>query len=293
MTEITADLVKTLRERTGAAMMDCKRALVAANGNIEAAVEAMRKAGQAKADKKSDRIAAEGVVVVARSTDGTQAVIVEINCETDFVARNDDFKNFANDVAQAALKHHVDNLEALSSVSVTDGETVDAMRHHLISKLGENIQIRRVEFLKSTGTIGAYVHGGRIGVLVDLTTSDESLAKDIAMHVAASNPIVINPEQVPAEIITKEKEIFLAQAANSGKPADIIEKMVNGRIKKFVDEVSLKGQAFVKDPDQSVGKLLGTHKADVISFIRFNVGEGIEKKVDNFVEEVMAQARGA
>ena len=293
MTEITADLVKTLRERTGAAMMDCKRALVAAKGDIETAIEDMRKAGQAKADKKADRIAAEGVIATAVSSDGKSAVIVDINCETDFVARGDEFKQFADAVAQAALAHKVSDVQAINDIKLASGETVDETRRNLTAKLGENIQIRRIQLLTSDGVVGGYIHGGRIGVLVSLTTADAALAKDIAMHIAASNPLVVSADQVSADLIAKEKEIFMAQAASSGKPADIIEKMVGGRIKKYVDEVSLVGQAFVKDPDMTVGKLLSSKGAKVNSFVRFSVGEGIEKKVDNFVEEVMAQARGA
>jgi len=292
MAEITADLVKTLRERTGAAMMDCKRALVAAEGDIEAAIEAMRKAGQAKADKKADRVAAEGIIATARSHDGKKAAIIDLNCETDFVARNEDFKNFADAVAQTALASGAQDLETLGNAKMSTGTTVDEARRELITKLGENIQIRRFELLSTDGVIGAYIHGGRIGVLTALDTADDALAKDIAMHIAASSPIVIHPQEVPETLISKEKEIYSAQAATSGKPQDIIEKMIGGRIKKFLDEVSLMGQPFVKDPDTTVGKLLEKSKAKVIHFVRFNVGEGIEKKADNFVEEVMAQARG-
>lgn len=293
MAEITAELVKTLRERTNAAMMDCKRALVAANGDIEAAIEAMRKAGQAKADKKADRIAAEGIIAIAKSADNKKAVMVDVNCETDFVARSDDFKNFADAVAQAALANNVNGLDTLANTKLSHGETVDEARKALITKLGENIQIRRVTLVESDGIVGTYIHGNRIGVLTAIDVANEELAKDIAMHIAASNPIVLKPEEVPAELVQKEKEIFAAQAASSGKPADIIEKMIGGRIKKFLDEVSLAGQAFVKDPEQTVGQLLHKHKAQATQFVRYGVGEGIEKKVDNFVEEVMAQARGA
>ncbi len=293
MAEITAELVKTLRERTGAAMMDCKRALVAAAGDIEAAIEAMRKAGQAKADKKADRIAAEGIIATATHADGTKAAMVDINCETDFVARSDDFKNFANAVAQAVLAHSVNEIDSLLNAKLADGETVDEARRALIAKLGENIQIRRIRLLSSEGVIGAYIHGGRIGVLVSLSGTNADLAKDIAMHIAASNPIVIHPSDVPAELVEKEKEIFAAQAASSGKPQEIIEKMIAGRIKKYLDEVSLTGQPFVKDPEQSVGQLLTKQQVKAVEFFRFSVGEGIEKKADNFVEEVMAQARGA
>lgn len=293
MAEITASLVKTLREKTDAAMMDCKRALVETNGDIDAAIEVLRKSGQAKAGKKSDRITAEGIIASACGADGKKGVLLDLNCETDFVARSDDFKAFATAAAQAALVHHCEAVDALLAAKLPSGETVDEARQHLISKLGENIQIRRIAWLSSDGVIGSYIHGGRIGVLVALTAPNEALAKDIAMHVAASNPLVINPSEVSEELVEKEKEIYSAQAATSGKPADIVEKMIAGRIKKYLDEVSLTGQPFVKDPETTVGQLLSKNQAKVSAFIRFSVGEGIEKKADNFVEEVMAQARGA
>jgi elongation factor Ts len=293
MAEITAALVKELRDRTSAAMMDCKRALVAAEGDIEAAIEAMRKAGQAKADKKADRIAAEGVIATARSVDGKNAVLVEVNCETDFVARGDEFKTFADTAAQTALAHCITDVDTLLLTKFASGETIDEARRHLTSKLGENIQIRRIANLSSEGTVGSYIHGGQIGVLVALNVDNSELAKDIAMHIAASNPSVIHAADVSPELIAKEKEIHTAQAASSGKPMEIIEKMVEGRIKKFIDEISLSGQSFVKDPDMTVAQLLSKNKAEVTAFIRFSVGEGIEKKVDNFVDEVMAQVRGA
>lgn len=291
MSEITAALVKTLRERTSAAMMDCKRALVAANGDIEAAVEAMRKAGQAKADKKADRVVAEGSITVKRSDDGKRAVMADINCETDFVARDVSFQAFAQNVVDTALIHNIHDVEALLNAA-SSSETIDEARRALIAKIGENIQIRRLASLESPGAVGVYVHGGRIGVMVSLSVASEELAKDIAMHIAAVNPVVILPEEVPQELVDKERDIFAAQAQSSGKPADIIEKMIQGRIQKYLAEVSLVGQAFIKQPDVTVGQLLAKHNAKVLSFTRFEVGEGIEKKVDNFVEEVMAQARG-
>ncbi len=292
MAEITAALVKTLRERSGAAMMDCKRALVASNGDIEIAMEAMRKAGQAKADKKADRIVAEGVIAIKRSDDGKFAVMADINCETDFVARDENFQQFADLLVATALTHNIHDTDAVLAAPLANGETIDEARRALITKVGENVQVRRLIGLESSGTVGTYIHGGRIGVLVNLSVDNEALAKDIAMHIAATNPVVINPTDVPAELVAKESDIFAAQAASSGKPADIIEKMIAGRIKKYLDEVSLLGQAFVKDADTTVGQLLTKHGAKVLSFQRFAVGEGIEKKVDNFVEEVMAQARG-
>lgn len=291
MSEITAALVKTLRERTSAAMMDCKRALVAANGDIEAAVEAMRKAGQAKADKKADRVVAEGMIAVKRSDDGKRAVMADINCETDFVARDVNFQAFAQTVVDTALSHNVNEVEALLNTA-NSSETIDEARRALIAKIGENIQIRRLASLESPGAVGVYVHGGRIGVMVSVSVASEELAKDIAMHIAAVNPVVILPEEVPQELVDKERDIFAAQAQSSGKPADIIEKMIQGRIQKYLAEVSLVGQAFIKQPDVTVGQLLAKHNAKVLCFTRFEVGEGIEKKVDNFVEEVMAQARG-
>ena len=293
MTDISAALVKTLRERSGAAMMDCKRALVAAEGDIEAAMEAMRKAGQAKADKKADRVVAEGVIAIQRSVDGKQAVMADINCETDFVARDENLQQFAALLVDTALTQGISDVEAVLNASLPTGGTVDEARRDLITKVGENVQVRRLQAVQAPGTVGSYSHSGRIGVVVCLSTDNEALAKDVAMHIAATNPVVINPEDVPADLVAKERDIFAAQAASSGKPAEIVEKMIVGRIKKYLDEVSLLGQAFVKDSDTSVGQLLAKHGAKVLSFTRFEVGEGIEKKVDNFVEEVMAQARNA
>lgn len=293
---ITAKLVQDLRERTGAGLMDCKRALEAAQGNIEAAIEAMRKAGQAKADKKAGRVAAEGIVIVKSSSDNKTSVIVEINCETDFVARDEQFKQFAENVAVTALQakaHDVASLLALPLANAAN-QTVEQARQALIAKIGENIQIRRVSVIESKGgTVASYVHGSRIGVLVDVVGGNAQLAKDLAMHIAANSPLVVQRNQVPADVIAKEKEIFSAQAQSSGKPPAIIEKMIEGRISKFVDEVSLMGQPFVKDPNTTVGKLLDQANAKVNSFTRFSVGEGIEKQEENFVDAVMAQVRGS
>lgn len=288
---ISAGLVMQLRERTGAGMMECKKFLIATNGDIEAAITEMRKAGQAKADKKADRVAAEGIVIVARSTDGRTAVMIEINSETDFVARDENFTNFANAVAEAALNSEVTNIEELSALTVDSGSTVEQARQQLVAKIGENIKLRRIERMSCDGVIGHYLHGSRIGVMVALKNGDETLAKDIAMHIAATKPIVVSREQVSAEAIENEREIFTAQAKESGKPQEIIDKMIEGRINKFIDEVSLLGQPYVKNPDIKVGQLLKEKNAEVISFIRYEVGEGIEKKEDNFVEEVMAQVR--
>jgi elongation factor Ts len=291
-TTISASLVKELRERTGAGMMECKRALQETQGDIDKAIESMRKSGQAKADKKSDRVTAEGIIVIRISDDQKHAIMLEINSETDFVSRDTHFLNFANQVADVAISQNIQNLENLLSASVNN-ETVDETRKHLVAKIGENIQVRRFAALNSSHLIGGYVHGGRIGALVELEGGDVSLGKDIAMHIVANNPLVVNPAQVSQDLINKEKEIFSAQAETSGKPANIIEKMVEGRIKKYLDEVSLVGQSYVKDPDNTVGKVLDTHNAKAHHFVRFKVGEGIEKKTENFAEEVMAQVRGS
>ncbi len=289
MAGITAAQVKELRERTGAGMMECKRALVETDGDIEVAIENMRKSGQAKAAKKAGRIAAEGVIMVR--SEAETAIIVEINSETDFVSRDDGFLAFANAVADTALANKTANVEALKS-SMIDGKTVEDTRLTLINSIGENIQLRRVELLTAgEGQLASYLHGGRIGVIVGINGGDEALAKDIAMHVAASNPEVVNPDQVPAELVEKEKEIFVAQAKESGKPDEIIEKMIGGKLKKFLGEVSLTGQPFVKDPSTSVGDLLKSNDATATAFIRYEVGEGIEKKEEDFAAEVMAQVK--
>ena len=283
--EITAALVKDLRERTGAGMMECKKALVESQGDIDAAIEAMRISGQAKADKKASRVAAEGLISVAQS--GNTAVMVEINSETDFVAKGDDFKAFCDTVAQAALTQRSADLDALLAAPAAD-KTVEGLRKDLIAKIGENINVRRVA-LVSGDNLGLYLHGSRIGVLVAMQGGSDALAKDIAMHVAASRPVCVSSEQVSAELIEKEREIYSAQAQESGKPANIIEKMVEGRVSKYLKEITLLGQPFVKDPEQSVEKLLKAAGATVISFVRFEVGEGIEKKTENFADEVMQQ----
>ena len=291
---ITAAQVKELRERTGAGMMECKKTLVETNGDIEAAIEQMRKSGLAKADKKADRVAAEGIIAMARSADGKQAVLVEVNCETDFVAKGDDFTAFANAVANTALNAGVSTAEALLATAIDGGKSVEETRKELIAKIGENISVRRVSRAESSGVVGAYMHGNRIGVLTSIEGGgDEALARDVAMHVAASKPVCVSADNVPAEVIEKEKEIFTAQAAESGKPPEIIEKMIGGRINKFLKEITLVGQPFVKDPDQTVEKLLASKGATVTAFDRLEVGEGIEKKEEDFVAEVMAQAKGA
>lgn len=291
---ITAELVRELRERTGAGMMECKKALVATSGDIDAAIEEMRKAGSVKAEKKGGRVAAEGLVFILTSDDQKRAVMVEVNCETDFVARDESFKQFVEKVAATALSANETDVAKLSALPIDAGMTIEQARAELVAKIGENVQIRRVVIMQADkGTIGNYVHGGRIGVLTELMGGDAEISRGIAMHVVANSPLVVERDQVPAELIDKEKEIFSAQAQTSGKPANIIEKMVEGRINKFLDEVSLVGQPYVKNPDMTVGQLLKQSNAKVISFTRFAVGEGIEKTSENFVDAVMAQVRGS
>jgi len=289
--KIPAALVKELRERTGAGMMECKKALVESGGDIEAAISAMRKSGQAKVAKKAGRIAAEGLIVIQQ--DSKHAAMVEVNSETDFVSKGDDFKDFCDAVAATVLRDCPNNLKSLMAANLVGGEkSVEDARKDLIGKIGENVNVRRFALME-TGNLAVYLHGTRIGVLVDIRGGNAELAKDIAMHIAASRPVCVSADQVPAETIAKEKEIFAAQAANSGKPANIIEKMVEGRLKKFLSEITLLGQPFVKDPDQNVEKLLKANKANVIHFERFEVGEGIEKKSENFADEVRQQVQGS
>ena len=290
--QISAAAVKELRERSGAGMMECKNALVATAGDIEGALEHLRKSGAAKAAKKAGRIAAEGTVVIAEVAGA--AALVEVNSETDFAAGEPNFVAFAQAVARTVLNTRPADVAALAT-TLLDGDslTVEAAREQLVLKIGENISIRRFEIrAAASGRVGAYRHGKRIGVLVDLDGGSSELAKDIAMNIAATNPVCVSEADVPASLIAKEKEIFLAQAATSGKPPEIIEKMVLGQIKKFLAGVTLLGQAFVKNPDTTVAKLLGP-ETHVRGFIRYEVGEGIDKKEVNFAEEVMAQARGA
>jgi len=289
---VTASMVKELRERTGAGMMECKRALVDADGDLDAAADNMRKAGLAKADKKAGRVAAEGKIVIARSNDGKSGAIVEVNSETDFVAGGDEFGAFAQAVADAVLKAGPADLEAVMSLPMAAGQTVEEARRALVAKIGENIQVRRFGLIKAAGELGDYLHGSRIGVLVAMNSGTADLARDVAMHVAASRPQYVSNDQVPADVVAKEKEILMEQSRQEGKPEEIVEKMVIGRLKKFYAEITLVGQPFVKDPDITVEKLLKQNQAEVASFLRFEVGEGIEKAKDNFVEEVMAQVRG-
>lgn len=286
MAEISASLVKELRERTGLGMMECKKALVEAGGDIEKAIDDMRKSGQAKAAKKAGRTAAEGVAVVKVAADGSYGVMVEVNSETDFVARDENFLNFAEKVTEQAFATKQTDVAVLMT-----GE-LETARQALIQKIGENISVRRIAMVAG-GRVASYIHSNKkIGVLVALNGGDEELAKDIAMHVAAVIPMVINPEEVSPALIEKEREIFTAQAQDSGKPADIIEKMIDGRIRKYLAEVSLVSQPFVKDPDTLVGNLLKKAGATATAFIRYEVGEGIEKEVVDFAAEVMAQVQG-
>lgn len=290
--QVTAAMVKELRERSGAAMMDCKKALVETDGDIEAALDVMRKSGAAKAAKKAGRIAADGAVII--KVVGECAVIAEINSETDFVAKDENFVSFGANVVTTILGSKATNPDELANETLANTSgSVESERQQLSAKVGEKISIRRFERLQSSNLWIDYLHGNRIGVLVELEGGDRELGKDIAMHIAAINPVCVDEEQVPAEIISKEREIQIAQAEQSGKTPEIAEKMVAGRIRKFLAEITLTGQPFVKDPDKTVGKLLKDNHAVVKSFIRYEVGAGIEKKQENFAEEVMAQARNA
>jgi elongation factor Ts len=287
---VTAALVKELRERTNAGMMECKKALVEANGDIEKAIEAMRKSGQAKAVKKAGRTTSEGTIVVLRSSDAKRAVLIEVNCETDFVAREAKFQQFAHKAAELALQHNMNELEEVQTA-------VEEIRLELVSQLGENITVRRfvTEEVKE-GVMGTYGHGDangvRIGVMVALSKGEEVLARDLAMHIAAMNPEYLTAADVPSVRLEKEKEIFMDIGQQEGKSGEMLEKIVAGKLKKFTTEISLLGQAFVKDPSKTIETLLKEANAQVKTFVRFEVGEGIEKKTDNFVEDVMAQVRG-
>ncbi len=290
---ITAESVTTLRERTGAGMMECKKALVEAHGDLDAAAEIMRKSGLAKADKKAARVAAEGRIAYAGSADGRSGVLVEVNCETDFVAREADFVAFTDDVAAAALASGASEVEAVLAQKGRDGATFEERRRALVAKIGENISVRRLARVSSSGVLASYLHGTRIGAVVALDGGTPELAKDLAMHVAAINPQFVDSSQVPAEQLAKEREILVAQAAGEGKPAAIVEKMVDGRIRKYLAEITLVGQPFVKDPDVTVEKLLKQAQATVRAFARLEVGAGIERKQENFADEVMATVKGS
>ena len=288
--EITASLVKELRERTGAGMMECKKALVENGGNIDASAEWLRKSGLAKADKKADRVAAEGIIVAAQ--DGNKAVLVEVNSETDFVAKDSNFLDFTKAVAATALSSGAADIDTLKAAKLPSGETIEEARAAVIAKVGEKVDVRRIVRLESTNNVAAYVHGGRIGVLVELAGGSEELARGLAMHVAAMNPPHNKAADVPAEFVAKEKEIELAKMSDKdkSKPADILEKIISGKIAKIVNEVTLYGQPYVLDTNQSVEQVLKAAGADVVGFQRLAVGEGIEKVVEDYAAEVMKQA---
>jgi elongation factor Ts len=292
---ITAALVKELRERTGAGMMECKKALVETNGDIEAAIEAMRKSGQAKAAKKAGRTAADGVVVIKIDDARRRGVLVEVNCETDFVAKDANFAAFADMVGRRALDSGAANMDALAGLAIgaEDDATISQAREALVTKIGENVQLHRlVRFDETSGALHSYLHGSRIGVVVEMDGGDPVLGKDIAMHIAASNPMCVSADEVPSDVLAAEKEIFRVQAVESGKPENLVDKIVEGRVRKYLEEVTLLGQAFVKDPDTTVEKLLKQAGAKVLRFARLEVGEGIDKKDENFADEVMAQVQG-
>ena len=291
---VTASEVKALRELTGAGMMECKKALTETHGDLDEAIALLRKKGAASAEKKSGRIAAEGVITFAINDEGTTAILVEVNCETDFVAKDNSFKDFSTDLANTLLERRPESVEDASQLQLAGGATIEATRQELIAKIGENISLRRFEVVQAgPGELAGYVHGSRIGVIIRMGSSTEpDLGRDIAMHVAASRPVCIDESEMPDELLQKERDIYTAQAAESGKPPEIVEKMVTGRIKKFLKENTLLGQPFVKNPDESVGDLLSGQQASVVSMSRFEVGEGLEKRSDDFVAEVMAQAQG-
>ena len=291
MADITAGMVKELRELTGLGMMECKKALTETAGDMKAAEDLLRIKSGAKANKAASRVAAEGIVGSFISADGHKGALVEINCETDFVSKNEDFMAFAKAVAQLVAEQNIQDIDALSAAKLPSGQTVEEVRQALIMKLGENITLRRLVRAETSGKLTTYLHGTRIGVMVDSTGGDEQLGKDIAMHIAASKPVCVSKDQVPADLLENERKIFSAQAAESGKPADIIAKMVDGRIAKYLAEVTLMGQPFVKDPDQTVEKLLASKKASVSAFTMYVVGEGIEKKVVDYAAEVAAASK--
>ncbi|MDI1301058.1 MAG: translation elongation factor Ts [bacterium] len=289
MAEVTASLVKELRDRTGLGMMECKKALVESNGDVEAAIDNMRKSGQAKAAKKAGNIAADGAIIIA--TDGKASILLEVNSQTDFVARDANFTAFANKVAEVALAARETDVARIGALNY-DGRTVEEARVALVQKIGENIQVRRAELVEGP-LLASYTHGLKIGVVVAMEGGHEELARDVAMHIAASKPEAVAPEDVPAAVVAKEREIAEAKAAESGKPANIVEKMVEGAVKKFLAEVSLLEQAFVKDTETKVGALLSKHAAKVTRFVRLEVGEGIEKKEVDFAAEVAEAAAAA
>ena len=292
MAEISASMVMDLRQRTGLGMMECKKALTEAGGDPAKAEELLRIRSGAKASKAASRIAAEGVIGLFVAPDAKTAALVEVNCETDFVAKNEDFRAFAAEVAAIVARENPEDAAALGAKALPSGDTIESRRVALVQKIGENISIRRVARLSAKGRIASYVHGGKIGVLVDVTGGQDTLGKDLAMHVAASKPMAVTPEQVPADIVEKERAIAAARAAESGKPADIVKKMVDGAVAKYLSEVTLLAQPFVKgDGKQTVGQLVKAQGAVVNGFVLFVVGEGIEKKKDDFAAEVAAMAK--
>ena len=289
MSNITAQMVKELRDRTGAGMMECKKALIESKGDMDIAVEAMRKAGQAKADKKSSRIAAEGIISFSMK-DSSLANMIEVNCETDFVAKDENFLKFVKYISQASLEGYKGNLDQFSNYKDSSGKTIEEIRLELVSKVGENVKIRRIKSIQNdNGFIGNYLHGSKIGVVVTLEKENNELAKDVCMHIAAMKPLALNSSDISEEILEKEREIFKAQAQESGKSEEIINKMVEGKMNKYISEVTLLDQAFVKDNDLTIKDLLKKHNNNILFFYRMEVGEGIEKKDENFADEVMAQ----
>jgi elongation factor Ts len=291
MADISASMVMELRQRTGLGMMECKKALTEAGGDLAKAEELLRIKSGAKASKAAGRVAAEGVIGVSVAGDGKSAVMVEVNCETDFVSRNDDFKAFANEVAQLASRDRPAEVAALSALKLASGESVEARRVALVQKIGENITLRRFARLEAKGSIASYVHGSRIGVLVDVTGGDAAFGKDVAMHIAATKPMAVSREQVPADVVAKERSIAEARAAESGKPANIVEKMVEGAVAKFLAEVTLLAQVFVKSDKETVGSIAKAQGATINGFVLYVVGEGIEKRKDDFAAEVAAMSR--
>ena len=287
---ITASMVKELRERTGSGMMECKKALAEVGGDMELAVEHLRKTGLAKADKKASNIAAEGLIGYA--ADGKAAVLVEVNCQTDFVSGGEDFAALTKKVTDTVIANRPADVASLLAIEV-DGESLETTRRNLIAKIGENMNVRRFQILETSDRIAHYAHGNRISVLVAMQGGDDAVARDVAMHIAASNPQFISADNVPADVLDKEREILIEQAKGEGKPENIVAKMVEGRVRKFLAEITLEGQAFVKDPDTTVGKLLASNNAKVTGFVRYEVGEGIDKKEENFADEVMAQVRSS
>lgn len=293
MADITAGMVKELRDLTGLGMMECKKALTETSGDMKAAEDLLRIKSGAKASKAAGRIAAEGMIGAYLAADGKSGALVEVNCETDFVARNEDFINFSRNLAQLVATQNLTDTDALATATLPNGENVEEYRKALVMKLGENISVRRCVRYATQGRLASYLHGTRIGVIIDYIGGDEMLGKDLAMHIAASKPICVSREQVSPDLLARERLIYTAQAAESGKSADIVTRMVDGRVAKYLAEVTLLGQPFVKDPDQTVEKLLLAKSAKVNGFTMFIVGEGIEKKSCDFAAEVMAQVNQA